>query len=287
MFNCESEVLSRSLLLGDENSRRRPSSRNSWRTSSAAVSAKDSQRTDGRYFNKQDHRTFGTLLYRSILVLHIDFISSFLVETIRGIEFAKGEGVEKLVIRKSAYFTSLNMATFAWRLIADDGIWSTRTADSLDEKHIIQLKGIFLHYDEDKDGFLTITQLSDALLALGFRNRDKLLSKFSSQPLQSRNRSLHGVSFKTDLKTFIQVVTREVRLLRQFDEEFSVLLGFMDVNRTGSVSKRDLRHLLSEVETSSKLSSQEFTRFLRNLRFSSDTDSISIADLRRQILFQN
>eukprot|EP01031_Cornospumella_fuschlensis_P034867 gene34867-42221_t len=179
------------------------------------------------------------------------------------------------------------MATFAWRLIADDGIWSTRTADSLDEKHIIQLKGIFLHYDEDKDGFLTITQLSDALLALGFRNRDKLLSKFSSQPLQSRNRSLHGVSFKTDLKTFIQVVTREVRLLRQFDEEFSVLLGFMDVNRTGSVSKRDLRHLLSEVETTSKLSSQEFTRFLRNLRFSSDTDSISIADLRRQILFQS
>eukprot|EP01039_Chlorochromonas_danica_P008345 gene8344-9198_t len=172
------------------------------------------------------------------------------------------------------------MNSFAWRLISDESAWVNRSSDNLDDKHLLQLKGIFLHYDDDRDGYLTPPQLIEALTSLGFNTREKLMKKFS--PMGGD--SLYASSFKTDFKTFSKVVGKEIKLLQRLDDDLSFLFSFMDTSGSGYLSRRDLRHLLSEVPAS-PLNSTEFTKFLRSLRFASDSDRINITDLKKQILF--
>jgi Ca2+-binding EF-hand superfamily protein len=178
------------------------------------------------------------------------------------------------------------MSTIAWRLISDDGAWSSSTLEAINEDHILQLKVIFLNHDGNKDGYLNTQQLFDALNNVGFKSRKKLILKFSPNSNQIKPTDQQS-SFKTDFKTFVTVIAREVKQLQKLDSELSYLFSFMDINKTGYLSKRDLRHLLMEVETNRQLGTAEFTKFLRSLRFAADTDSISIAELKKQIIFYN
>lgn len=177
------------------------------------------------------------------------------------------------------------MATFAWRLISGDISLLSRKTDALEEKHIVQLKGIFSHFDDDRDGYITTEQLTAALLSLGFSTREVFIKKFCVNTAQMKIRGLHGLSFKTDLKTFVAVISREIRYLQFVEEELDALLAFVDVKKTGYITRRELRYLLVDLAVPTRLSMQEFTRFVKGLRFTADKDSISILELKREILF--
>lgn len=175
--------------------------------------------------------------------------------------------------------------TFAWRLInsAGDMPVSNRKND-LSESEVIQLKGIFNHYDDDRDGLLSVPQLSEALQSLGFPTREKFLRKFSVSSNQMKIHGVHSSAFKTDFKTFAMVINKEIKVLSNVERELDAIWSFVDVNETGCLSRKELRFLLVDLETPFKLSTQEFTRFVKGLIFSSETDSVNISDLKRHII---
>lgn len=175
-------------------------------------------------------------------------------------------------------------ANFAWRLINSGDIHQQRKND-LSERHIIQLKGTFNHFDEDKDGMLSVHQLCEALQSLGFTTREKFLRKFSVASAQMKLNGAHSMNFKTDFKTFSSVVNKEIKSLQGLENELDALFAYVDVNETGYLSRKELRFLLVDVASSSRFNPQEFSRFVKGLTFTADTDSVSIVELKRQILF--
>lgn len=177
-----------------------------------------------------------------------------------------------------------SMTSFAWRLISGDISLLSRKSDALDERHIIQLKGLFSHFDDDRDGYITTEQLTAALLSLGLSTREVFIKKFCVNTAQMKIHGLHGLSFKTDLKTFVAVISREVRYLQTLEEELDALLAFVDEKQTGYITRRELRYLLVDLASPTRLSMQEFTRFVKGLHYTAE-DRVSILELKREILF--
>ena len=177
------------------------------------------------------------------------------------------------------------MSSFSWRLISGNIGLLNRKSDGLDERHVVQLKGLFQHYDDDRDGFITTEQLAEALASLGLSTRERFLKKFCVNSVQMKIHGLHGLSFKTDLKTFVAVISREIRYLQAMEDELDALLTFVDVNQTGYITRRELKYLLVDLASPTHLSMQEFTKFVKGLKFKPETDSVSIDDLKKEVLF--
>jgi Ca2+-binding EF-hand superfamily protein len=211
------------------------------------------------------------------------------------------------------------MTSFAWRLITDDllgssaippnpstssdvpppppppskssGISAISRRSELNENQILQLKGIFLHFDNDRDGYLTIEQLGEAVLNIGFTNRNKFLTKFlpNQSKLKMEGKFISAqeskLNFKTDFKTFITVIGKEISSLRNLESELTVLFNYVDVNNSGYISKRELKFLLVDVMSSTRLNSTEFTKFMKSLKNSFDSnDNINIQELKKQLI---
>lgn len=175
------------------------------------------------------------------------------------------------------------MTSFAWKVISSELVGPTRSL--LREKDVLQLKGIFLSLDDDKDGMLTTLQLIDALKLLGFSTREKSVVKFSANASQLQASGLHALTFKTDFKTFVTVIGKEISAMKEVERDLSFLFEFMDSFETGHLSKKELKHLLVGVEAPSAMTDVEFTRFTKSLIFPPNSETISIADLKIQLIF--
>jgi Ca2+-binding EF-hand superfamily protein len=173
--------------------------------------------------------------------------------------------------------------SFAWKVISNDLIGPKKTI--LKEKDVLQLKGIFLSLDDDRDGQLSSTQLADGLKLLGFSTREKFLLKFSVNAAQNKINGLNAMSFKTDFKTFCNVISKELKEMQSAANDLDYLFSFIDSNNTGFLSKKELKHLLTEVLSPIVLSSVEFNRFMKSLLIPNGSEHISIPDLKNQIIF--
>jgi Ca2+-binding EF-hand superfamily protein len=148
-----------------------------------------------------------------------------------------------------------------------------------DELAIYQLKGIFNLQDTDNDGLITRPQLVKCLQLLGFQIRDKLLLKYlnpsgskkSSKTVTATAASASGkkktpvtnitayASAKVKLSTFISVTLKELPALHaSLEEDLHGLFEFMDPTHSGTVSVKDLRHLLVETLSANRLNGDEF-----------------------------
>lgn len=128
-----------------------------------------------------------------------------------------------------------------------------------------QLRGVFSAADDDNDGYLTLPQLEQALLSFGVRPTDDLVEHFV---MLSRN------SGKIDLATFMYVFskTRGNAAVKDCSAEVLGLFRFLQTpfkkndsderNMPVRVTRRDLRHVLTEVDVPNKLSAEEATDFL-------------------------
>ncbi len=176
-----------------------------------------------------------------------------------------------------------NHTSLAWRLISTES--NILKKGSLKENDILQLRGIFLSLDEDKDGLLTTAQLGDALKLLGFVPREKLIKKFAVNMNQMKIRGLNEMSFKTDFKTFVMMLSKEMKALQDIDTELTHLFSFIDTTNSGLLSKSDLKHLLVDTITPLSMTPQEFHRFVKGLSFATDSENVRIVDLKKQLLF--
>jgi Ca2+-binding EF-hand superfamily protein len=160
-----------------------------------------------------------------------------------------------------------NPQTFAWRLInVDRSLLSVNLEqEGFSDPELLQLRGMFLHHDDDRDGFLTSEQLTVCLQELGFYTRDRFVKKFCLNPTQIKIRGLMAFSFKTDFKTFVKVLAREVYALKNTYQDLTALFDFMDVDKTGYISKNEIRHLLMDIDSNTKLSHEEYTKFMKGI----------------------
>ncbi len=124
-----------------------------------------------------------------------------------------------------------NQTTLAWRLISTES--NILKKGSLRENDVLQLRGIFLSLDDDKDGLLTTGQLADALRLLGFVPRVKLIKKFAPSINQMKILGLNEMSFKTDFKTFVMMLSKEMKALQDIDVELTNLFSFVDTTNSG------------------------------------------------------
>lgn len=175
--------------------------------------------------------------------------------------------------------------SFAWKLIADDVTLSAGRKVDLSEAEVLQLKGMFIHFDEDRDGLLTTEQLNNAVSELGFPKREEFIRKFCVNSMQLKAQGLSPMAFKTDFKTFVTVIAREVKNLKLVERDLDALFSFMDTNKTGFVSRKDVRYYLADLASPTHLSPNEYTRFIRNIQFPPGRDTISIEELKKQLLF--
>ena len=145
-----------------------------------------------------------------------------------------------------------------------------------DELTIYQLKGIFSLQDTDKDGLITRQQLVKCLQLLGFTIRDKLLLKYlnptgekgkrgspSKRKAGTTNLTAYA-SAKVKLSTFISVTLKELPHLHAgLEDDLRSLFSFMDPANTGQIAVKDLRHLLVDTLSSTRLDGEEFADVLQ------------------------
>jgi Ca2+-binding EF-hand superfamily protein len=173
-----------------------------------------------------------------------------------------------------------------------------------DELTLYQLKGMFSVFDDDKDGHLTRSQLIKCLQLIGFQVRERLLDKYlnyrspaviaattaaatataagtetgTEQPTKKKKPST--LSNKVSLNTFLRVTVSELPSLHSaLEADLRSVFEVMDESGNGEISVKDLRHLLTETITPSRLSGNEFQDVLEacglklsSLRMEKDTN---------------
>jgi Ca2+-binding EF-hand superfamily protein len=166
-------------------------------------------------------------------------------------------------------------ASLAWSLISSDEV---TTSDAFHDKDILQLKGIFLTFDKDKDGHLSNKELTQALKCIGLIPRSNLITLFSANSTRA--------TWFVDFNKFVEVLSSERKRLYEIKGELDCLFKFVDANQTGYMEIKELKQLLTTPSTSSmKLSPQDFEKFLFSLNIEPNETSVNIALLKRKILF--
>ena len=166
------------------------------------------------------------------------------------------------------------------------------------------LTGIFLSIDTDGDGFISKTQLVQALGNVGLLPREALLKKFVDAQLASSSRRASTVSptrrgtalpqaagVKFDLITFVKVCLSETDKIKLAGREIDPLLNFMTVdNKTERITVNQIRHLLVDTLSPARLDEREFQTFLSALGVSPSSikspndETILVSDLKKKLL---
>jgi Ca2+-binding EF-hand superfamily protein len=170
------------------------------------------------------------------------------------------------------------------------------------------LIGIFIQLDTDADGYLTRPQLETALTYVGLVAREELVKKYldasaksgvakrATMSLGVTRRTSQAILSRVDLPTFITVTVGELGKIKSASREIDPLLKFMSIDNAdpGLISVRQLRHLLVETLSPSRLDEREFRVFLETLGLTNSTLSrsaqeeklIAIEDLKRKLILQ-
>ena len=109
-------------------------------------------------------------------------------------------------------------------------------------------------------------------------------------------RTSQAILSRVDLPTFITVTVGELGKIKSASREIDPLLKFMSIDNAdpGLISVRQLRHLLVETLSPSRLDEREFRVFLETLGLTNSTLSrsaqeeklIAIEDLKRKLILQ-
>jgi Ca2+-binding EF-hand superfamily protein len=174
-----------------------------------------------------------------------------------------------------------------------------------DELTLYQLKGMFSVFDDDKDGHLTRSQLIKCLQLIGFQPRERLLEKYlnyrspavlaaaaaatagvvghqgrGGEAETVKKKKVSTLNNKVSLNTFLRVTVSELPSLHSsLENDLRSVFEVMDPMGTGEMSVKDLRHLLTETITPTRLSGNEFQDVLEacglkvsSLRMEKDTN---------------
>jgi Ca2+-binding EF-hand superfamily protein len=182
----------------------------------------------------------------------------------------------KYIITTQAATMSNKAATLAWSLISGDG--TRPTGCDFNDQDVLQLKGIFMSLDADKDGFLTTEQLSKAFQFVGLTLKNDVLSQLLTNANGVRTA---GVTFDT----FVMALSHERKRLASAREQLDALFAFIDSDATGTVSVSELEQLLCAEASPLRFSRPEFSALLLSLDCASPDRRINIEQLKSKLLF--
>jgi hypothetical protein len=193
-------------------------------------------------------------------------------------------------------------ASFATRFVKSTTLVQQQIKDD-PEGISAHLAGIFLSIDSDCDGFITRAQLVHALGNVGLLPREALLKKFVDAQSASSSRRASTVSptrratalpqaqTKFDLITFVKVCLSETDKIKLAGREIDPLLNFMTAdNKTERITVNQIRHLLVDTLSPTRLDEREFQTFLTALGVppssikSPNEETISVSDLKKKLL---
>lgn len=154
-----------------------------------------------------------------------------------------------------------------------------------EETDMQMLRGIFAAFDENKNGKLNRRELSDALVALGFKPTESLMSKYYTE-----NLSLTGKkSWNISLTAFVNASLKHLDSADDCTNDVMYLFKAFDTKLSGDVTAKMVRHFLHETIVPSRLSSQETDEFLLEcMQNPTDlSEIIKYEDLVDKLLFGN
>lgn len=132
-----------------------------------------------------------------------------------------------------------------------------------DAARVQQLRGVFAACDEDVDGFLSLRELKNSLLAIGVDPVAETLARFS-------NSADDPADVMVDMNTFLVTAMAKLDAVPLTDTSILHLFHAFDKDQTGRVPLATLLHVLCEVETPSSLSIDEVNELLRMTGMLSD-----------------
>lgn len=147
------------------------------------------------------------------------------------------------------------------------------SGDGFNDRDTLQLKGIFLSLDLDKDGFLNRNQVRQAIMQVGIAPSEHTIESFF---VDGRD--------KVDFSTFRTVLFQERDSLAEIGGQLDVLFSFIDSENTGYISSKELEHLLcgsSKVQFTKK----DFQSFVNVLALDNKSGKYNIADVKQRLLF--
>lgn len=164
------------------------------------------------------------------------------------------------------------MTSLAWSLVSRQTI--TSSCNGFNDRDTLELKGIFLSLDHDKDGYLNRNQVHQALLQVGLTPKEHILDSFFINGCET-----------LDFSTFLFVLYNERSRFAEMKEQLDLLFSFIDCDRTGYISSKELEHLLcgsSKVQFTDK----DFQAFVSVLQLPVKSNGkYPIADIKEKILF--
>lgn len=167
-------------------------------------------------------------------------------------------------------------AALAWTLLSGDG--SRPACCDFNDQDVLQLKGIFMSLDLDKDGLLTMDQVITAFKYVGLNPRSDSVSHYF---LNSSGLRVSGVSFDT----FVAILSEERKSLLSAKEQLDTLFSFVDSDDTGTISVNELEQLLTSNASPFRFSKPEFGAFLLTVDCTAPNKRINIGLLKSKLLF--
>ena len=165
----------------------------------------------------------------------------------------------------------VSKSALAWSLISDDGVDFSSTGNSFNDKELLQLKGLFQSLDHDRDGQLTEVQVCRAFDLLGIKPSLDTANVFVE--LQS-----------VDFSAFVESLYAEKHRFRDFDAQLDLLLSFYDTDRTGFITKNDLKQLLCAPSSPFCFSDNDFDSFMATLE-PKNSQKIGIEWIKQKLIF--
>lgn len=166
-------------------------------------------------------------------------------------------------------------AVLAWTLISGDG--SRPQVCEFTDQDVLQLKGIFMSLDHDKDGLLNQEQVVKAFHYVGINTSSDSINGYFL-----RENGLRAMEINFD--TFVAALSTEKQSLKHVEDQLDTLFSFIDEKGTGTVSIQELEQLLTAETSPFRFSKPEFGAFVLSLDCS-PSQRISTKLLKRKLLF--
>ena len=142
-------------------------------------------------------------------------------------------------------------------------------AESIDSEKIAEYKECFNLYDQDNDGLISPDQVLVVMRSLGqsptVREVNRLLAKTGKT--------------KINFPEFLELMWQFTQKPRNAEQEIYTGFQMYDKEKTGRVSVKDLKHILTR--TGEKLTSEELDFMLKNLGVGKGTTHVKYADIAK------
>ena len=166
-------------------------------------------------------------------------------------------------------------SNFAWLLLQHPIELKDPVSNWMSDKEVAQLHGLFLFLSCGSE-FVTEPQFETGIRMLG------LSTEISSKKIEKTEMKVESTSINFD--SFLVRVKEILLKKKDIEGDLRTLFSFHS-HKGESISRKELRHLLVDVETPYRLSATSYFQFEKSLLLNVAQEDIPIKNLIRRILF--